>query len=66
MKLYDRLLSHAQALENQALHADQRIDIPTARARRVTANLLREAAAELKNQPVAKLLGEHLNSEVFK
>ena len=48
MKLHDRLLSHAQALENQALHADQRIDIPTARARRVTANLLREAAAMIR------------------
>jgi hypothetical protein len=63
MKLSDRLLSHAQALENQALHADQRMEIPSARARRVTVNLLREAAAELKSRskPVAELVKEILN-----
>jgi hypothetical protein len=46
--LSDRLLRHAQALENQALYADQKLRPLLASSRRATAKLLREAAAELK------------------
>jgi len=47
MTVADRLLRHAQALENQALFLEQEKKLP-AKSRRATAKLLREAAAELK------------------
>ena len=46
MTLADRLLRHAQALENQALFLEQEQKL-LALSRRATATLLREAAAEL-------------------
>jgi len=46
MTLAERLLKHAQALENQAMFLEQK-QMP-ARGARITAKLLREAAAELK------------------
>ena len=48
MTLADRLLRHAQALENQALFMEQAKYPLAAQSRRATAKLLREAAAELK------------------
>jgi hypothetical protein len=44
--LSDRLLCHAQALENQAMFLEQEEKL-SAQSRRATATLLREAAAEL-------------------
>jgi len=46
--LADRLLCHAQALENQAMHYAEQGKTMLSQSRRATANLLREAAAELK------------------
>jgi hypothetical protein len=46
MTLADRLLRHAQALENQALFLEQEKK-PPAQSRRASAKLMREAAAEL-------------------
>jgi len=45
MTLSESLLHRAQALENQALYAEQK-KLP-AQSRRATAKLMREAAAEL-------------------
>jgi hypothetical protein len=46
MTLADRLLRHAQALENQAMFLEQEKKLPT-KSHRGTAKLLWEAAAEL-------------------
>jgi len=46
MTLADRLLRHAQALENQAMSLEQEKKLPT-KSHRGTATLQREAAAEL-------------------
>jgi len=48
MTLADRLLRHAQALENQAMFLEQK-KLP-AQSRRATAKLLREAAKELSGR----------------
>jgi hypothetical protein len=47
MTLAERLLRHAQALENQAMFLEQEKKLP-AQSHRATAELVREAAAELK------------------
>jgi hypothetical protein len=47
MTLADRLLCHAQALQNHALHADQKLKPLAAQSHRAAARLLREAAAEM-------------------